>query len=170
MTGSKMTMAAAAALLLAACEAKIGESAGNAADENGQVSAEGKAEEGKVAIKAPGLELSLSIPKEMTGQADHEGRLLYPGAAVSGVYVAGGSGGDGEVELRFRTDAEPEAVAAWYQDPARARDFTLSSSGREGNAFVAAGEEKKDKQSFRLRLVPREGGGTDGRLAIRDRG
>lgn len=170
MRGSRVTIAAAA-LLLAACEAKIGDAAGNAADENGQASAEGKAEEGKVAVKAPGFELSLNIPKEMTGQADHQGKLLYPDATVSGVYVAGGSGGEGgEVELRFRSDAAPETVAAWYRDQARASDFTLSSFGREGEAFVGAGQEKKDGQGFRLRLEPRQSGGTDGRLVIRDRG
>lgn len=170
MLGSKRTLCAACALLLAGCEAKVGNSAGNAADENGQVSAEGKAEEGKVTVKAPGLELSLAIPMEITGKADHQGRLLHPDAAVSGVYVAGGEGGEGEVELRFHADAPPETVAAWYRDPARADDFTLSSFGREGDAFVAAGEEKKDGQRFRLRLGPGEAGGTDGRLAIRDRG
>ena len=161
---------AAAAVLTGGCEAKIGNDAGPAGDANGQASAEGRAEEGQVAIKAPGLDLSVSIPMEVTGQGDVEGKLLYPGAAPTGVYIAGGEGGNGEVEIRFRSGDAPEKVAAWYRDPARAADFELQSSGQEGSDFVASGTQKEDGQSFRLRLAPHAEGGTDGRLVIRDRG
>ena len=160
----------AAAILAAGCEAKIGNDAGPAGDGNGQASAEGKAKEGQVAIKAPGLDLSVSIPMEATGRGQHDGKLLYPGATPTGVYIAGGEGGEGEVEIRFRAGDAPEKVAAWYRDPARGPDFTLENPRQEGADFVASGTQKEDGQSFRLRLAPRAGGGTDGRLVVRDLG
>ena len=161
---------AAAAVVTAGCDAKIGNDAGPAGDANGQASADGKAKEGQVAIKAPGLDLSVSIPMEVTGQGEHDGKLLYPGATPTGVYIAGGEDGNGEVEIRFRSGDTPAKVAAWYRDPARAPDFELGDAKQEGSDFVASGTQKEDGQSFRLRLAPHAQGGTDGRLVIRDRG
>lgn len=169
MTRRLMTFAAAA-VLLGACEAKVGEEAGrDALDANGLASAEGKAEEGKVAIRAPGFELTFDMPAAKIEKSDHSDAPIYPGSTLTGVYVAGAHGeGEDEVELRFRSDADPATVAAWYRDPARTGDFTLSSAGRQGADFVAEGKDDKDR--FRVRLSPRSGGGTDGRLAIRNRG
>jgi hypothetical protein len=172
MNGSNYLTALAAAALLCGCDAKIGK------DEEGNqaaapVSAEGKAEEGKLAIKAPGFDLSVDIPKGMTdrAKADQDSKLLYPGATVSGLYVAGGDNGQGsEVELRFNSADAPDKIAAWYKDPARAGDFKLGSSAQEGGGYALSGTEAEGKQDFKLRLTPKGGGGTDGRLTLRDRG
>ena len=162
----------AAAALLGGCDAKVGNEAGrDALDANGQASAEGKSEEGKFAIRAPGFELTLDMPIEKVEKSDHSGAPIYPGSTLTGIYVAGTQGeGEDEVELRFRSDGDPATVAAWYRDPARAGDFTLSSAGREDADFVAEGQLKADKDRFKVRLSPRSGGGTDGRLVLRGRG
>ena len=159
----------AAAALIAGCEAKIGNGHGEDTS-NGQASAEGKSEKGEIAFSAPGFDIKMKVPLDKA-HTDNEGKILYPGAAITGMFIAahpdGKAGSDGEVELRFASPDPAEEVAAWYQDPARAGDFTLSASGKEGEAFTFAGAEKGKGSNFSLRLEPSEGG-TDGRLLVHD--
>ena len=163
-------IAAAAAALLAACEARVGNDAGS-----GDPSAAGKAEEGQLTVDTPGFEMKIDIPHGLRGEAnfDEESGLVYPGSSFSGIHVAGGSEGSdgrsqGEVELRFTSPDAPDRVAAWYRDPARASDFAVASAAREGDAIVISGTGRRDNEQFRVRLAPRAGGGTDGRLLLRD--
>jgi hypothetical protein len=160
---------AAAALALTACEARLGN---DARPSNG--SAENKAEEGQLSINAPGVEMKINIPQGLRHEAhmNDDSGLVYPGATMSGIHVEGGredQKSDGEVELRFNTGDAPDAVARWYQDPARAGDFTIATANREGPAYVFAGTRIKDGGGrFRITLAPRAGGGTDGRLLLSD--
>lgn len=159
---------AVAGALICGCEAKIGTPDGNEAA-NVQRSAEGKAEEGSVALDAPGLNFKIKIPLDRA-RTDSQSKLLYPGATITGIYIAAQpdskSGSDGEVELRFASQDAPEKVAAWYRD--RKDAFTLSSDGREGASYLLAGTQKDEGDSFKLRLEPK-GAGTDGRLMVRDK-
>jgi len=162
--------AAAAALALTACEARFG----NDARPGGNGSAENKAEEGQLSINAPGVEMKINIPEGIRREAhmDDDSGLLYPGATMSGIHVEGGreeGKADGEVELRFNSADAPDAVARWYQDPARARDFTIAAATREGPAYVFAGTKARNGGGrFRIHLAPRAGGGTDGRVLLSD--
>ena len=61
-------------------------------------------------------------------------------------------------------------MVAWYRDPARADDFTIASASRKGGVITLAGAQKDDGDPFDLSLSPRNGGGTDGRLNLRERG
>ena len=163
--------AAVAALALAGCEARFGNEAGP----QGNGSAENKAEEGQVSINAPGVQMKINIPEGLRHQASihDDSGLVYPGSTMSGMDIEGGRQGrhgDGEVELRFASTDRLEVVAAWYRDPARARDFTIGSAAREGAAYVFAGTKKDGGGRFRVRLAPREGGGTDGRVLLADGG
>jgi hypothetical protein len=175
MTGLKWAAGAATAALLCGCDMKLGgddEDKADAAASSAPASAEGKAEDGKFAIKAPGFDLSVDLPKGMTDRAkvDQDGRLLYPGSKISGLYVAGGASGEGgEVELRFNSADPPERIAAWYKDPARAADFKLDKAAEKDGGYALSGREAEGKQDFKLRLAPKAGG-TDGRLTLRDRG
>ena len=161
--------AAAAALALTACEARFG----NDARPSGNGSAENRAEEGQVSISAPGVEMKIDVPEGIRREMhmNDDSGLIYPGARMSGVHVEGGrerGKSDGEVELRFNSADAPDAVARWYQDPARASDFTIASAGREGPAYLFAGTKKDGDGRFRIRLAPRQGGGTDGRVLLSD--
>jgi hypothetical protein len=141
---------------------------------NSTVSAEGQAQEGKISIKAPGLDLAISLPKEMTGEAKvgRDSKVLYPGATLAGMAIAageggkGGKGGDTDVEMRFRTADPLEKVAAWYRDPARGEGFRLTGQGREGSDYVFTGVQRRDRHAFRVRIGAGEGGGTEGRLRV----
>ena len=175
MTYRKPIFAMAALALLAGCDAKVSD--GNQAAGNAAVSAEGKAEEGKISLKAPGFDLSFKVPE---GLADHvrvdaKSHIVYPGAAIRGMHIAAGSKekkgvGESEVEIRFATADPADRVAAWYRDPARAEGFTLTPSARDGDGFVIAGTSKSDGDGFKVRLAPKSGGGTEGRLTVHDAG
>lgn len=165
----------AAAVSLCACDAKIDSDEADNQAANFQVSAEGKAEEGKISVKAPGFDLAISLPKEIAeeARAEHDSKILYPGAALRGMAIAAGPGagksGDSEVEIRFSTPDPPARVVAWYRDPARADGFRLERAVKEGDAYVVSGIQKRDAHRFKLRLGPRSDGGTDGRLTVRHR-
>jgi hypothetical protein len=170
-----MAIILGAAALICGCEAKTGTDVGNeaaAGPDSKAASAEGKAEEGKIALSGPGFDLKLQVPLEQA-KTESDNDILYPGAKISGMFISAHpdskSGSDGEVELRFATPDAPDKVAAWYSDPARAGHFALSSSSRDGAAFVMTGKQKEDGGGFRLRLEPK-GAGTDGRLVLRDKG
>ena len=171
MTLSRLLPVVAAAVLITACEARIGNDAGPV-DEN--ASAAGRAEEGKVTIEAPGFNMSVSIPEGIRSSAhmDEDNGLIFPGATFSGIHVQGrpeNANGEnhGEVELRFTTGEGPDRVIAWYRDPARGEDFTIRSAAREGNAFVLQGTGREDDERFTLRLTG-QGTGTEGRLVLSD--
>jgi predicted small secreted protein len=163
--------ASAAALALTACEARFG----NDVQPGGNGSAENKAQEGELSINAPGVQMKINIPEGLRHEASihDDSGLVYPGSTMSGMHIEGAREGDrgksdGEVELRFASNDGPEIVARWYQDPARARDFTIASATREGAAYVFAGTKKDGDGRFRIRLAPRQSGGTDGRVLLSD--
>lgn len=172
----KLIPALAALALLAACDVRLGHD-DEQADAAGNVSAEGKAEEGQLSVSAPGFEMKLDIPEGVRREAgiDDDSGLIYPNAQFSGIHVQGGRDGgegrsEGEVELRFTSADAPDAIARWYRDPARSSDFTVASAGRDGNDLVVAGSTTDDEGQFRVRLSPRAGGGTEGRVVLSDRG
>ena len=134
--------ALAAAALLCACDsgAPREEAPGEAAVN--QASAEGKAEEGKISLKMPGLDMTLSLPKGVADEAraERDSKLLYPGSTLRGMAIAAGpdseKSSDSEVEIRFSTPDPVDKVAAWYRDPARKEGFQLERAAKEGDAWL----------------------------------
>jgi hypothetical protein len=167
-----LPLAAAAALALTACEARFGNDA-DAGREHDNGSAAGKAEEGRLSIHAPGFDMKINIPEGIRREANMEGDndIIYPGSTFGGMHVEGGrddSRSDGEVELAFTSADPPDRIARWYQDPARAPAFRVATTTREGAAYVIAGTTRDDDGRFRVRLTPRQGGGTQARLILSD--
>jgi hypothetical protein len=141
-------------------------------DRQDEASAANKAEDGQISINASGVEMRIPIPEGLrrgNGPHDNDG-LIYPGSTIGGMHIESGqpatSGQNGEVELRFASPDAPALVARWYHDPARAREFTLVSAGRDGDAFTFEGRKRDGNGRFRLRLSPAGDGGTDGRLLL----
>ena len=169
----------ACAAVAAGCSMPSGEDERREADNQiaAQVNAgaEGKAEEGRLSIKAPGIDIAISVPDAMRSRAraGADSDVLPPGAQVSGLHVQGDGGnraiGRDSVELRFGAAEPVEQVVAWYRDPARRRHFTISGARREGDAVVLAGTGADGGGPMTVRLAPRAGGGTDGRLVLVDR-
>ena len=140
---------------------------------NEVVSAEGKAEPGQVSVKAPGLDVTFTVPQGLSKdvKVNSDIKILYPKTSITGRYAAGGGSGgkdegESEVEFRFASPDAPERIAAWYQEPARAELFSVEKVSREGADTLIRAREKQGDGEFRLRLAPRAGGGTDGRLVI----
>ncbi|HEX8449546.1 MAG TPA: hypothetical protein VF652_08145 [Allosphingosinicella sp.] len=173
MSRPSLCTAFAAAFLLFACDSKdSGDRPGDGAA-NDHVSAEGKSEEGKVSLKMPGLDMTLSLPKGVADEAraERDSKLLYPGATLRGMAIAAGpdsdKSGDSEVEIRFSSPDPVDKVAAWYRDPARAAGFQLERATRQGDAWLFTGVQKRDEHRFKLRLSPRPGEGANGQLTVR---
>jgi hypothetical protein len=152
-------------------EAERREAANQMAAERARAGAEGKAEEGRISIQTPGVDIAINVPESVRGRAHANVRseLLPPGSRASGLHVQGSDGASGSdsVELRFAVDRPPAEVAAWYRDAARAPQFTIVSAAREGDTIVLAGTNREGAP-INVRLAPREGG-TDGRLVSADR-
>lgn len=166
-----LATAVCTALLLAACEARFGEDAGEVA---GNASAAGRAEDGRLTVEAPGLNLSIDLPEGIRSrtQMEEDNALIYPGATFGGIHVQGGREGpdgehDGEVELRFTTADALDRVVAWYRDPARGQELRIESAGRQGDGFLMTGTDG-DGDPFRLSLTG-TGAGTEARLLLGDR-
>ncbi len=175
MNRSSLCAALAAAASLWACDSDVRSPEPENVAANSQVSAEGKAEEGKISLKMPGLDMTLSLPKGVANEAraERDSKLLYPGATLRGMAIAAGpdsdKSGDSEVEIRFSTPDPVDKVAAWYRDPARAGGFQLERASKEGDSWLVSGVQKRDDHRFKLRLSPRPGEGTDGQLTVRHR-
>src|SRR6476661_4505648 len=93
MAGSRMFALAATAFLFAGCHVGgHGDDDDNLLAANQVVSAEGKAQEGKISVKAPGVDITISVPKELTGGAKvgKDSKILYPGATLAGMAIAAG--------------------------------------------------------------------------------
>ena len=172
MTVSARYVLISALALLAACEMKLGtdekrEAAGQAAK-----TAEGKSEEGSISIDAPGFDMKLNIPDALRAEIGADGDILYPGSKLAGLHVQANDGsgaGDDSVELRFSTADAPAKVAAWYRDPAQAKELTVSSAEQQGQGYRITGTSKGDADPFTLTLAPAAGGGTEGRIVLQDR-
>src|SRR3569833_3830334 len=116
------------ALSLSACDWITGRHEEDDQPGNEVASAEGKAEAGQDAEKAPGLDVTFTAPKALTRDVKVHNDItsLYPKASITGMYAAGGQDDDRtEVEFRFVSVDAPERIAAWYRDPARAGLFKL---------------------------------------------
>ncbi|HEX9946741.1 MAG TPA: hypothetical protein VGA98_04295 [Allosphingosinicella sp.] len=170
---SLFTALAAAAGTLGGCDGNVRPEEPDNVAADAPASAEGKAEEGKISLKMPGVDMTISLPKGVADEAraERDSKLLYPGATLRGMAIAAGPGsdksGDSEVEIRFSTPDPADKVVAWYRDPGRADGFSLRNAAKEGDSWLFSGVQKRDGHPFRLRLSPRPGGGTDGRLAVR---
>lgn len=153
-------------MLTAGCDGQSG--TGGTQAQAGNISAEGKAQENTFSIKAPGVDIKLDLPMDDASgtNVDSDSDLIYPGASMAGVHIEGGKGG-GAVELRFSSADSPDKLFAWYRDAART-EFTIEKAAQEGNEYVLTGRQKDNGDPFKIRLSPKSGGGTDGRLSVTD--
>jgi hypothetical protein len=163
-------LAAGALAALAGCGDRADQASAQA---NGQFSAEGKAEPGKISVKGPGVDLTFEVPKAIRGgpKADRNNKIFYPDSTIAGLALVGSQGdgkkqGDSEAEFRFSTPDARDKVAAWYRDPARSHDLRVTGFTKEGDDILVTGKQPGHSDTFKVRLASRPDGGTDGRLVV----
>jgi len=111
--------------------------------------------DGRVAIKAPGFEGSLKLPKFDIGADDFEvdGLKLCPGSTIANLNVESGGGKAGGVKVDFDAPAAAAQVQNWFQEQMRGagfavalKDGALSGTTRDGSPFnlkiAPAGNDK----------------------------
>lgn len=174
----KICTAGLGALAAAACdmppsgESERQEAANQMAAEQRAAGAEGKAEEGRLSIKAPGIDIAINVPDAVRDRAhaNVESDFLPPGSRASGIHVQGDGGnravGRDSVEIRFISPQPPAEAAAWYNDAARRAKFTIARSERQGAEMVLTGTTAQGAP-LTVHLAAR-GTGSDGRLVLVD--
>jgi hypothetical protein len=139
---------AASALALTGC----GSGGSNNATDAANAAIEGRTDNGQLSARVQGVDLKINLPPPIRRMTEG-GDFLYPGANAE-------RGGD-----RFHSDDPPEIVARWYQNPARANRFTITTATRQGSFILLAGAARNG-DALSIRLSPGARGGTDGTIAV----
>ena len=115
-------------------------------DGNSTVATDGN---GQMAIKVPGFEGALKIPKIEIDAKDFEvnGVTLYPGSKITNLHVNAeehiGRRDKGEVIVDFTSPAAPTTVQGWFREKMAAKKFKAETDGaglkgttNEGDPFT----------------------------------
>lgn len=165
-----LLLIALAALPLAACEGNVKEgetgtaitidAEGNSGD---AVAIQANGETGRVAIKVPGFEGNLNVPRFVLDNSnfDLDGVKLYPGSKITNVNVAANKAGNDEakVNIAFTSPAEPDKVADYLRKAFAENKVAVTANGTSLSGTMTDGE------AFSIALEP-GAGGTAGRIAI----
>lgn len=90
---------------------------------------------GQMAIKVPGFEGALKIPKMEIDAEDFEmnGVTLYPGSKITNLHVNAeehaGRRDKGEVTVDFTSRAAPATVQQWFREKMTAKGFKAETDG-----------------------------------------
>lgn len=120
---------------------------------------------GRVEIKAPGIEGSITLPKGALNAKDFdiEGVTLYPGSTLRNLRLDGGDGekdGDGKVIVEFESPAEPTVVRDWFRDNMTKQGFKVTT--KDANLIGTT----EDGKPFALQLGDIGGGKTKGLMQV----
>jgi hypothetical protein len=145
---------------LAACGDGTGE--GNSASisvKSGEGDATIKADkDGRVAVKVPGFEGSIKLPKfDLKAENfDVDGLKLYPGSTIASLNVDANrdAGGEDTVRVQFESPAAAGQVRSWFEEQMQTAGFTVAAkdgqlSGKtgEGSDFTLKVDPAGDSKS-----------------------
>jgi hypothetical protein len=151
---------------LAACGDGTGTSISiNATDAEGNaaITTDGN---GQLAIKAPGFEGAIKLPKIRINAEDFDvnGVKLFPNSQIGALNVDGvdgGAGGDkGKVSVAFESPAAAATVQQWFRDTMGKHGFTVEADGTGLKGTT------NDGDPFRLQLDAAGEGKSKGRLEV----
>lgn len=151
---------------LAACGGGSGE--GNGASisvKSGDGEATIKADkDGRVAIKAPGFEGSVKLPKFDLGAENFEvdGLKLYPGSTIASLNVDANreAGGEDTVRVQFDSPAAAGQVRSWFQEQMQAAGFIVAAKDGQISGKTSEGSD------FTLKLDPAGDSKSRGTLTV----
>lgn len=107
--------------------------------------------DGRVTVKAPGFEGSVTLPRFRLGGDNFsiDGVKLYPGATITSLNVDGDSDGKGgAVRVAFDAPADATQVRDWFREQMEGAGFTVT-----GNRDELTGKTGKGSP-FTLKLAP----------------
>lgn len=120
--------------------------------------------DGRVAIKAPGFEGSLKLPKFEIGADNFEidGLKLYPGSTIASLNVEANQdkGGEDGVRVQFDAPAAADRVRSWFREQMQAAGFTVAANGSELRGKTSEGSD------FTLKLDPAGDAKSRGMLTV----
>ena len=120
--------------------------------------------DGRVAIKAPGFEGSLKLPKFDLGAGDFQvdGLKLYPGSTIASLNVDANQdkGGDDTVRVQFDAPAAADQVRTWFREQMQSAGFTVAANGSQLSGKTSEGSD------FTLKLDPAGDSKSRGTLTV----
>lgn len=154
-----------AGLSLAACDGSGTSISINANSEDGNAVVSTDAN-GQMAIRAPGFEGAIKLPKIDIDAEDFDinGVYLYPGSKITNLNVEAqeqaGTQDKGEVQVTFTSPASPAAVQTWFRDRMTAKGFKVEADGTGLKGTTDEGDP------FTLALAPDGDGKARGQLRL----
>lgn len=153
-------------LALAACGDGSNEGNGAAISvKSGEGEASIKADkDGRVAVKAPGFEGSIKLPKFDLGAENFEidGLKLYPGSTISNFDIDANrdKGGKDTVRVTFDAPAAAGQVRNWFQEQMQTAGFTVAAKDGQLKGKTSEGSD------FTLKLDPAGNDKSQGTLTV----
>lgn len=148
------------AAALTACGDGEGTSVSIKGEDGNTIASVGK--DGRVAIKAPGFEGTVKLPKFEFGADDFEvdGLKLYPGSTIANLNVDSSGGNEGSVKVDFDAPAAATQVESWFREQMQSAGFTLDA--KDG----ALSGKTSDGSPFTLKIAPHGDGKARGTLSV----
>lgn len=150
------------ALALAAC--------GGGEDDGASISIKGgdgnvvgaSVKDGRVAIRAPGFEGAVKLPKFEFGADNFEvdGLKLFPGSTIANLNVESGNGKEGSVKIDFDAPAAVTQVQSWFRERMQRAGFAVEM--KDG----ALTGKTSDGSPFTLKLTPHGDEQSRGTLSV----
>lgn len=120
--------------------------------------------DGRVAVKAPGFEGSIKLPKFDLGAENFEvdGLKLYPGSTIASLNVDANQdkGGEDTVRVQFDAPAAADQVRNWFQEQMQTAGFTVAAKDGQLSGKTSEGSD------FTLKLDPDGSSKSRGTLTV----
>lgn len=153
-------------LALAACGDGTGDGNGASISVNsGEGNASIKADkDGRVAVKVPGFEGSIKLPKfDLKAENfDVDGLKLYPGSTIANLNVDANrdAGGEDTVRVQFEAPAAAGQVRSWFEEQMQTAGFTVAAKDGQFSGKTGEGSD------FTLKVDPAGDSKSHGTLTV----
>ena len=129
------------------------------------VSIKADSETGRLAVKLPGVDATIAMPKIMLKDSnfDLDGVKLFPGATISTVSVVadGASNADAaKVKIVFQAPASPAAVKSWFEQAFKEKAVAVRAAGESLSG------QTRNGGNFRMEFASAQDGKTNGTILI----
>lgn len=137
-------------------------------DGGAPVSLKADGEAGRLAVKIPGVDATIALPKIMLKDSnfDLDGVKLFPGATISTVSVVadGATSADAaKVKIIFQAPASPAAVKSWFEQAFKEKAVAVRAVGEN---LIG---QTRNGGNFRMEFAAAQDGKTNGTILISEK-